>query len=585
MPRKNHSLFGKELKKSLILEQVWLKSEELPEFKKFYVDNGNIDRLNNNSNQLVVGRRGTGKTHLLGTFHELVHSDKKYKDDFSIFISILEVRPQTPPIFLDKDADFTAKRIAKELFASFLKILFDRLLLLTHARLRKMEINSSEIVFRPIWTEVNHKLTELLAEIETGSAYELEKRTKTEIKTETKGNGSVAAAASVGLKNLSPSLSANLGASAGGNSESAEIENTEITSVFATDLVKVRFLIHDILALLGIERLFILIDEWMELEKRTPSQIQPHFAQILKTTFFNSQSIAVKIASVWHQTSLYDKGDMEHSIGIETGHDIIIAADLDTSFLTSEEDVNNFCKMLLFKRVEHVCAKISSLNVDGKVDDVFITEIFDSEDNFKMFISASHGIPRDLMNMFQSCSIRINRDFENDCINSDVISDISRKIYRTDKRKRVSPNSDAQKLLIKINNYMEKFDRRLFLVLNEETNMDAIRKLVDEELIHQIPSAIVHRDVSDEYKAYHIDFGNYVDFIEARKYPIERLLDEVIIPTFPDKIAAEIESYRISLEEFSKDIVHCGGCGHKFPFDHPVFVNASICPSCAHNDF
>src|SRR5205814_4430251 len=44
-----------------------------------------------------------------------------------------------------------------------------------------------------------------------------------------------------------------------------------------------------------------ILDEWMELDKRTPSDIQPLFAQLLKNTFFNSGRIAVKIASVWHQ--------------------------------------------------------------------------------------------------------------------------------------------------------------------------------------------------------------------------------------------------------------------------------------------
>ena len=43
--------------------------------------------------------------------------------------------------------------------------------------------------------------------------------------------------------------------------------------------------------------------------RNTPSEIQPHFAQLLKILFFNNKHFAVKIASVWHQTTLYDKAD------------------------------------------------------------------------------------------------------------------------------------------------------------------------------------------------------------------------------------------------------------------------------------
>ena len=581
MARKTNSLFGKALKKSLLLEQVWLKSEELPEYKKFYVDNGIIERLNNNSNQLIVGRRGTGKTHLIGTFHEIVESESQHQNDLSVFISILEVRPQTPAMFLETDSKFTSKQVAKELYASFLRILFNKFLDCVTRRLSELNKNTPKDLFKPIWEQVNHQLTELLEEIESGTSYETERKSMTQIRKEHSGNAGAEVQAELSLKNINPSAKVGIGVSRRDSTSSSEVENIEVTAVFATDLTRVRNLIHEIIDCLHIDRLFILIDEWMELEKRTPSQIQPHFAQLLKTTFFNSATIAVKIASVWHETSLYNKDDLNRSEGIQSGHDITTAADLDTAFLNTEEEVYDFCKMLLFKRVSHVCKKISVLEIDGKIDDEFITELFDNKINFKMFISASHGIPRDLMNLFQTCSIKIHRDFEKDCINKDVISEISRKIYRTDKRKRIRPDSTAHKLLAEINSYMEKRHRRLFLVNSAESSCDALRKLVDEELVHQIPSAIVHRDVSDDFKAYHIDFGNYVDFIQAKSVPIDKLLDEVLIPNFPDDIINLVDEYIISMDKFSKDYIRCNDCAFSFSADHPVYVTAGICPNCA----
>src|SRR2546423_5625635 len=88
MARKSTSLFGKHLQTALRNEQVWLKAEDLPSFLPFYVDQGNLEVLLDNANQLVVGRRGTGKTHLLGAFEEFVSQERER--EASVKISILE---------------------------------------------------------------------------------------------------------------------------------------------------------------------------------------------------------------------------------------------------------------------------------------------------------------------------------------------------------------------------------------------------------------------------------------------------------------------------------------------------------------
>ena len=210
--------------------------------------------------------------------------------------------------------------------------------------------------------------------------------------------------------------------------------------------------------------LYILIDEWMELDKKTPSGIQPLFAQLLKTTFFNSKKIAVKIATIWHQTTLYDKDDMERSKGIQVKHDIARDIDLDTAFLTSNEEVIDFCKSLLYKRLSYKCKDLEALCRDDNIDDIFITELFDNVNNFKAYITASHGLPRDMMDLFRKCSLKINSNFEVYCISHHLVFSISKHIYKTDKRKNIDPVSIPHKLLSVINKYMERTGNRLFIV-------------------------------------------------------------------------------------------------------------------------
>ena len=323
------------------------------------------------------------------------------------------------------------------------------------------------------------------------------------------------------------------------------------------------------------------------------AMILPIFAQLLKKTFFNTNKISVKIASVWHQTTLYDKDDMQRAKGIELKHDIIRAIDLDTAFLMSEKQVCDFCKELLYKRISYLFEKLEDNNErkkfgklrndDGIVNDVFVTELFDNVPNFQAFIMASHGIPRDLMNIFHKCSLRIKRNFEMFCIDHRAIYAEARNTYNTDKRKTIKTDSEAQKLLRIVNNYMETTGRRLFIVENSLVpNSEALQKLVDEELVHQLPSSITPRDICDSHKAYLIDFGNYVDWIETRKKDIAILLNESVIATFPDDFSTVMNEYEIDVAQVKNDSVECPNCNSKFSASEPVYKKANLCVHCAY---
>lgn len=564
-----------------MLESVHLKSEDLPNYKEFYVDNGALDQLRGNSNQLIIGRRGTGKTHLLGTFYELVRTEKRHKTDLPVLISIMEVRPQTPPIYFDRNSDeFHSRRVARELFSSFLRVFFNRFLDVVTERLAEIVKDGVPEVVNPIWDRTNRLLTDLLTEIESGTAYETERSRISELKTSTTKSKGGSLGAGIGLENRSLTGKANLAFNRDKAATGEESKKIEARAIFNTDLGRVRELVIAVLDCINAGVLYILIDEWMELDKRTPSKVQPHFAQLLKTTFFNTNAIAVKIATVWHETSLYTRGDMESAEGIQTGHDIGSDINLDTAFLRNSDDVRNFCKELLYRRVSHVCPKIRELKKDGRVNDIFLIELFDNEPNFRVFISASHGIPRDLMNVFQKCVRKIDQDFATRCIDASLIGEVSSTIYRTDKLKRVDPASAAQKLLSALNKYMEGKDRRVFFVRNEHTSSASLRKLVDEELVHQLPASVVHRDVRDQAKAYMVDFGNYADLVEVRRQPIEKLLDEFLVPTFPDDIGRNLDEYLIDPTKFDEGRETCPKCQNSFSINHPVFVKAGLCNTC-----
>jgi hypothetical protein len=127
---------------------------------------------------------------------------------------------------------------------------------------------------------------------------------------------------------------------------------------------------------------------------------------------------------------------------------------------------------------------------------------------------------------------------------------------------------------------MERTSHRLFLVENEQARSSSLRKLVDEELIHQIPSAITHRSVSDSHKAYNIDYGNYVDWVATRKTDLSELLNEVVVPTFPKNFKGLIDKFTINIGDISDERGECKECGKVFDLVHPVYRKAKVCPGC-----
>lgn len=580
--RKKASLYGQFLQKALYNDSPMLKSEELPSFSPFFVNWELINKINNNANQLITGRRGSGKTHVLGTFEEFIND--KRDNNIAIRISIMDVisKMGTPDVIPD-DPTFAAKKGAKALLENFLIIFFELFLdRITDYLDYYLKAKTEKKEYKAILKKTDDLLERLMFTIELGREYPLTKKAKKVLKKIKDKKGSLNGKAKIGLEAGQPSF--DVGFSVEGKTGVAQEQESviEVESLLRVDLYDVRKLILKILELSGINTLYILIDEWMEIDKITPSNKQAHFAQLLKQLFFNHKRLAVKISSVWHQTTLYDKKDMAQSVGMQLHHDIMTGLDLDTAFLLNEAEIISFCKELIFKRLSHICKEIRVMMRDNYIEDMFIEEIFDNARNFKTFVSASHGIPRDLMDLFHKCYLRIDRNFTKYCINYYVIAEESKNLYKIDKRKNIKPRSSAHQLLKIINQYLDKTERRLFIVeIEHAVRSNSLRKLIDEELIHQIPSAMTHRSIMDSYKAYHIDFGNYVDCITTKKKDIDILLNASVLPFFPKNFEAILESYVIDVAKVEDDILNCHNCDKMFSIAHPVYKKTLLCPNCA----
>ncbi|GJL93278.1 hypothetical protein [Hyphococcus sp.] len=538
-------------------ERVWLKSEDLPNYGEYYVDVGYLRKLDNNENHLVSGRRGTGKTHLLGSFHEYVNGEKK--DELSVMISLIDVSTQYSYIAGSNpfDRKTLAKRAAVDLFNQFLRIFFDRFL----DELQRFIAKISDPDKKRL---INNLLQELLSKVELGAGH---------------GDNSndVAHALQNGLNYVQgKSQPLEVVASDGVRKEASEWGNNEFA-----DYQAIRILVSRILELANVKILHLLIDEWMELDKNTPSMIQNYFSQLLKKCFFNSKQISVVIASIWNQTSLYEREDMSMSSGIQPGHDISHSVDLDTSLFDSEHQIFDFCKALIFQRLAKKDDAIKAFKLsDGSIDEAFITDLFDRIENFRVFVTASHGIPRDLMRIFQKSVRKINSDFGSHCIDYELVMEVSREIYRQEKREYVGPNTTIKPMWSKINRYMEEHDNRVFLIREgSQKTSRSFRALIDHELIHELPAPTLPRWVRRMHRAYCIDYGNYVDWKRAKSTTAEDLIAEFILPDWTMFSEDDLHSLVIDVEA-DIDIYVTHACGNIARRDHPVVKNYNLCPHC-----
>ena len=67
----------KSKKFKLLISDIEFRSERRDKYLPIYEDLGYLIKLENNKNQVIWGRRGSGKTHLLGGLVEFINKNGK----------------------------------------------------------------------------------------------------------------------------------------------------------------------------------------------------------------------------------------------------------------------------------------------------------------------------------------------------------------------------------------------------------------------------------------------------------------------------------------------------------------------------
>jgi hypothetical protein len=452
-----------------------------------FVDAGIKPLLENTNNQIVYGRRGTGKTHLL----KVLDADAMGAPTIPIYIdartlgSTSQFSDASLPI---KDRCLSLFRdIFSELYNSLLSYLVDLAPDNAGAALDRLD-------------EVMSTVT---TPIEKVHATKIEEKSSSEKRDDTSIRSSISAKPELGAKINS-------------NRSSSEDIQTSF-SVLAEEKVvfpELQAALRSLLNAMEV-RLVILLDEWSSI----PLDLQPYLAEFLKRSIIPNAKITLKIASLEYrsQFSLRDDGKI---IGFELGADISANLDIDDYYVfdRNPRGITEIFATILFRHLEPDLGPHLANNYGISSGDDFVNALFANHDVFQELVRAAEGVVRDLINIFTSAAVHSLRRGR-ETIDRKAVLEAARQWYEQDKVKELG--DDLRTVLEAIvQDVIGERRSRAFLISRDLEKHPVIQKLFDARVLHVMQRGYADKDnPGQRYNIYSIDYGTYVDLLNTSKAP------------------------------------------------------------------
>ena len=270
--------------------------------------------------------------------------------------------------------------------------------------------------------------------------------------------------------------------------------------------------LRKLVAALPMQKLSILIDEWSEV----PLDLQPYVADLLRRAVLPIAGVTVKIAAIEQRTRFFIPDPSAGNIGLELGSDIATALNLDDYmvFDNDEEKAVAFFKSLVFK---HVQAALEDRNVTAPASESdLISQGFSQIHAFEEVVRACEGVPRDAINILSHAAQRTGAE----TIAVNDVRAAARQWYHASKDAEVSAHPTARLLLSWIIDKVIKERQTKAFLLESGTRDRLVDFLYDERVLHLLRKGIAAKDEPGKrFSVYGIDYGCYVDLINTAKAP------------------------------------------------------------------
>lgn len=498
-----------------IAVELSTRAEELDSATEAFADTIFLNVLKAKQNQIIFGRRGMGKSHLLKRI------DDEYRNNFNkyrivpIFINGSQIKHQA-------DVSIQLPQVtAFSLYVEFIK----SLVLQLHSFIcSQIDPSFWDNIFGTekgiISQEANLIVNDLNILLQGGEVRFLPSG---EASDELKTISETASNLSGGLK-LSISDPKSIGwkidMGAGGEKKSSKsgVMLKKIKGQVILPFSEVSRMIQKLLDLLDNATLVILFDEWSAVDVSLDTQ--PYLAEMIKQTMSSITQMHVKLACIPIRTRLSTSITPDNPIplGYEEGDDISADIDLD-SVVFCENDLNQFIPFFLLVLKRHIGVSLDWVKEMIPVDfeDFIYNQVFENPEAFSELCQASAGVPRDFLNLFRNAtSIKVARNEPH--IQLVHIRSAAEQLFNS-KKASFSHGSPSLSLLEKIYKNIIAKNRTYYFLLKEEFLWNPyIQMLWSERLIHKMPAGYYDTENHEKYHYYQIDYGKCVDLLAAEAF-------------------------------------------------------------------
>lgn len=483
-----------------------------------------MDLLSSSNNQIIYGRRGTGKTHALKYLADQV----KKRGDHAIYLDLRSIG-SNGSIYSDPN-----RSLAERASTLILDVLNAVTYELYSIALEKLDGAPSQ---EAIATRLDD-LTSAVTAIKVVGTVDTSVETK-------QSEGAKAKSSAGATLGKTPGIEAKLEHEAESKSDVSEKTSRSGTEKVHLNFGNITTSISGLVKVLGSPRIWLLIDEWSEV----PHVLQPYLADLIRRTVLPVTEITIRIAAIEHRSQFaLSEGKGEH-IGLELGADIAADLNLDDFLVFDNDQIKStaFFKTLLFRHyIESEGADKTIKNADDLVRLAF-TQIT----AFDEFVRAVEGVPRDALNL----AAKISTKAYGQRITVQHVRKAARDWYSLDKAAGLRNNRSLNELLTKvIDEVIGKRKARAFLLANDVRD-PRIEQLFDSRLLHVLKKGVSAQDEPGKrFDVYKIDYGCYVDLINTTRVP-ESLFD---VEVDAGDIEVPRDDYRsirraiLRLEELSK---------------------------------
>lgn len=448
--------------------------------------------VSSDDHQIIFGRRGTGKTHVLNYLSDI----RANEDDVVIYVDLSNIG-SSGGIYADPSLPVTERAT---------RLLVDTLLAV-HDTLYDHFVDAAErhdlSRTGPLLDRFGDTITEVrvVGEISTSDSRGARTRTKRSSGTD------------IGLSGSSVDVGLRAEMEQERESEAQEKITRRGNERHSVHFGSARRTWEEMIEIIQPRRVWLLLDEWSSV----PIELQPYLADLVRRSIFPVRGVTVKIAAIEQRAAFSLPLERGNYLGIEVGADAAADVNLDDFMVFDNDSVRAraFYRSLLYKHLQSTDV-YQAASIDLRTEVEFLRLAFTQVNTFDELVRASEGVPRDAINIvIQAAQYAGSRPI--------AVEDVRRAAhawYQRDKEAAVRSSDTAAALLHWIIKEVIAQRRARAFLLRSDAKDPLIETLFDSRVLHILKRNIsTHDEPGTRYHVYKLDYGCYVDLIATARAP------------------------------------------------------------------